>query len=94
MAEYNEYIANTNFLSMLKTSKLLTITVPKATYARIRVEASRRKSSISGLLRDAFDSYITYPPRNYTNAEIQDFINRDRLSPKLRKKIDTFLAAY
>ncbi len=46
---------------MLKHSKLLTVTVPKATYARIRSEAKRRKTTISGLVRDAFESYSKTP---------------------------------
>lgn len=78
---------------MLKTSKMLTVTVPKTTYARIRSEARRRSTTVSGLIRDAFDSYVTYPPRDYTDAEIHDFIRRDQLPSKLRLKIDKFLAA-
>jgi len=77
---------------MLKSSKLLTITVPKSTYTRIRSEARRRDTTISGLLREAFNSYVTYRFREYTDADIQDFIKRDRLSPSLRKKVDAFLA--
>ncbi len=46
---------------MLKHSKLLTVTVPKAIYARIRSEAKRRKTTISGLVRDAFESYSKNP---------------------------------
>lgn len=76
---------------MLKTSKLLTVTVPKATYTRIRSEARRRNTTVSGLIRDAFDSYVIYPPRDYTDAEIKDFIKRDQLPEKLRLKIDAFL---
>ncbi|MEK7649017.1 MAG: ribbon-helix-helix protein, CopG family [Patescibacteria group bacterium] len=46
---------------MLKNSKLLTVTVPKATYTRIRSEAKKRRTSISGLVRDAFESYAGKP---------------------------------
>ena len=46
---------------MLKHSKLLTVTVPKATYTRIRSEAKRRKTTISGLVRDSFELYSKTP---------------------------------
>lgn len=78
---------------MLTTSKLLTITVPKTTYTRIRTEASRRKSSISGLLRDAFESYTRYSGTLYSDQELQDIIKRDQLPAKFRKELDDILAS-
>lgn len=76
---------------MLKKSKLLTITVPKATYTRIRTEAIKRKSSISGMLRDAFESYTRYSGTLYSDQELQNIIQQDKLPLKIRKELDKLL---
>jgi len=78
---------------MLKKSKLLTITVPKSTYTRIHTEATKRKSSVSGLLRDAFESYTRYSGTLYTDKELQDIVKRDQLPLKLRIELDGLLSA-
>lgn len=68
---------------MLKTSKLLTVTVPKATYSSIRKEAQKRNETVSGLLRRAFDLYKNTPIQLYTDKELRQLLKRDALPTRL-----------
>ena len=76
---------------MLKTSTMLTITVPKKTAQRIRQEAIKRSFTISGLLRTAFDQFTLEAPEPYTAIELKQLLTRDRLSPRIRRELDTLL---
>jgi hypothetical protein len=73
---------------MLKTSKLLTITVPKATYQVIHSEAKRRRTTISGMLRQAFTDYVENDTNIYSDVELQRLLQRDQLSVRLQRKLD------
>ena len=76
---------------MLKTSKLLTITVPKPFLRKIRFESKRRDTSISELLRNAFDFYTEDIPEVYSDKEIASLVKRDELSRKFRTQLDSLL---
>lgn len=76
---------------MLKTSQMLTITVPKATYSQIKKEAVRRKSTVSGLLQDSFEYFIEEPNNLYSDQEIKRILVRDRIPFSLQKEVDTLL---
>lgn len=76
---------------MLKTSKLLTVTVPKKTFADIRKEAKKRQTTISGLLRDAFFFYTQGEGEVYSDAELRRILDRDRLSLSLQKDLNKLL---
>ena len=76
---------------MLKTSKLLAVTVPKETYSRIRAEAARRKATVSGLLRESFEYYIEQAGKIYSDAELDRLLKRDRLSKSLKNRLDRML---
>lgn len=76
---------------MLKTSKLLTITVPKKTFVDIRKEAKKRQTTVSALVRDAFFSYTQGEGEAYTDAELRRILHADRLSPVLQKDLDKLL---
>lgn len=73
---------------MLKTAKMLTITVPKSTYAIIHSEAKKRNETISGMLRKAFDLYINTPTDVYSDSELNQLLHKDKLSSQLRKDLD------
>lgn len=73
---------------MLKTSKMMTITVPKATFAAIRSEAKKRNETISGILRKAFDTYITDSYAVYTDEELAQLLKKDRLPRTLQQQLD------
>lgn len=70
---------------------MLTITVPKSTYGSIRKEAQKRKETISGLLRKAFDFFVQSSGDIYSNQELADLLGRDRLPTSLRKDLDLLL---
>lgn len=76
---------------MARTSQLLTITVPKATYARMKREAGRRQATVSGLLRTAFDCLTDESTEVYSDAEIRQLLARDRLPVSLRADLDLLL---
>ncbi len=78
---------------MLKTSKLLTITVPKATYKEIQGEAKKRKSTISGLMRTAFVFFVEQDDNLYSEREIAQFLQRDKISKKLQQELDALLSS-
>ncbi len=77
--------------SMLKTSKLLTMTVPKETYRRIHEEAVRRKATVSGLLRESFEYYIEQAGEVYSVEELDLLLKRDCLPKLLRERLDKIL---
>lgn len=76
---------------MLKTSKLLTITVPKATYAVIRKTAKDRQETVSGMLRNAFDQYISNDTELYSDQQLKQLLKKDQLPLRLRKDLDQLL---
>ena len=76
---------------MLKTSKMLTITVPKEMYRTIYKEASKRNETVSGLIRKAFTSYVDSGTELYSDRQIQQLLRHDALSPKLQKYLDRLL---
>lgn len=78
---------------MLKTTKLLTITVPKAIYREIQGQAKKRKTTISGLMRTAFISFTQQDDTLYSDREIADLLKRDKISPKLQLELDSLLAS-
>ncbi len=67
---------------------MLTVTVPKATYRRIRSEANKRDETISGMLRNAFELYVQTTSELYSDRELQQLLQRDAISPQLRKDLD------
>ena len=76
---------------MLKTTKLLTITVPKITYKEIQSEAKKRKTTVSGLLRTAFSSFVEKDVDLYSDSYIEKILKRDTVPAKLQKDLDTLL---
>lgn len=72
---------------MLKTAKMLTITVPKSTYATIRSEAKKRNETISGMLRKAFDLYISTSADVYSDSELEQLLQKDKLPTELSKDL-------
>ena len=76
---------------MLKNSKLLTITVPKETYRKIQLEAKIRKTTVSGLVRDAFDSYSDEREKLYASSLIRRYMKADILPKKLKNELDAIL---
>lgn len=76
---------------MLKTTKLLTITVPKATYREIQGEAKKRKTTVSGLLRTAFSSFVEKDTDLYSDAYLEQIFKRDTISTKLQKDLNKLL---
>lgn len=77
---------------MLKTTKMLTITVPKTTYRSIREEAKKRNETISGLMRKAFVSYVDSSTELYSDRQLAELLRRDALSPKIQRDLDRLLA--
>jgi hypothetical protein len=77
---------------MARTSQLLTITVPRATYAQMKREAVRRRSTVSGLLRTAFDRLANESTDLYSDAELRQFFTRDRIPVSLQRDLDRLLA--
>lgn len=77
---------------MLKNSKLLTITVPKATYTAIRQAARKRQETISGMLRNAFEAYTSTNGSIYSDQELNALLKRDKLPAKLKHELDRLLA--
>lgn len=73
---------------MLKTSTMMTITVPKATSLTIRSEAKKRNETISGILRKAFDAYIADTSAIYTDTELARLLHDDRLPKTLQRQLD------
>ena len=67
---------------------MLTITVPKATYRRIRSEAEKRDETISGMIRKAFELYVQTNGELYTDRELSQLLQRDRISSRLQKDLD------
>lgn len=78
---------------MLKTSTMMTITVPKATSLTIRSEAKKRNETISGILRKAFDAYIADTSAVYTDAELAQLLHDDRLPKTLQQHLDRVIRA-
>ncbi len=77
----------------MQPSKLMSITVPKDTFARIRKTAKKENKTISGLLREAFEFFVDFQPRIYSDKEIETFLKEDTLSHTTQKSLDTLIAA-
>lgn len=88
---YDKYVFSIYPIFMLKTSKLLTVTVPKKTFADIRKEAKKRQTTVSALVRDAFFAYTQGEGEVYSDTELRRILNVDRLSPTLQKDLDKLL---
>lgn len=76
---------------MLKTAKLLTITVPKSTYTAIHDEAKKRQDTVSGMLRRAFNDYVENSTELYSDRELDLLLKRDKLSTGLKQDLDRLL---
>lgn len=76
---------------MLKTTKLLTITVPKSTYSAIRHEAKKRRDTVSGMLRKAFVQYIENDTELYSDQTLRQLLKDDRLSKNVQRDLDRLL---
>ncbi|MDO8625908.1 MAG: hypothetical protein Q7K39_00405 [Candidatus Magasanikbacteria bacterium] len=69
----------------------LTITVPRPFFRRLKNEANRRRTSVSGLLRDSFTFYTNTEAALYSNAEIGRLLKKDALPTGLKRDLDRLL---
>ena len=77
---------------MPRTTNLLTISLSKSLLGRMRSEAQRRSTTVSALLRDAFEVYTKQQPVVYTDQELKALLKADRLPPGLKRDLDRLLA--
>lgn len=77
---------------MLKTTKLLSITVPKPVYREIHREAKKRNTTVSGLLRTAFEGYVQNFRQKSQTRETERIL-LDKISTELHKGVDKFILA-
>lgn len=70
---------------------MLTITMPRPVYRRLKNQARQRQTTISGLLRQSFEYFTKRADEVYSDAELQQLLRRDQLSPLLKKDLDRLL---
>jgi hypothetical protein len=91
---YTQYILIYHSILMPKTAKMMSVTVPPSVYIRIKREAKKRETSISGLLRTAFEAYVSDDDiAVYSDDYIADLIERDKIPDSLRRSVHKKLHA-
>ncbi len=86
----NTYSVTLNF--MPRTTDLLTISLEKKILRKIKQEAKRRKTTVSALLRDAFTRYTEVSDEIYTDQELSEILQADKLPKSLKEDLEKCLA--